>query len=1110
MDQHRDFLAGGGEMGERIRGMDWSATPLGPVDGWPQSLCSALSHLLPSKAQIVLFWGPDLITFYNDAYRPVLGGKHPAALGAPVREVWAEIWETTLKGLFDPVLATGEAFWGQDRPFFLERHGYLEETYFDISYDPVRDESGSVGGVFCIVSETTRRVIGERRLRLLRDLGGIAERASSVSEVLAAAAAVLARYAEDIPFALFYCRTRDGRAAELVGACGLEAGHPAAPAEIAEAAPASWPLVPALEIFDVEALPQLGPLRAGPWPEQLREVAVVPCASAGERPTSWLVAGINPRRRADEAYRDFLRVMGSNIAAALAVARRSEDERRRAEMLAELDRAKTTFFSNVSHEFRTPLTLIAAPIDDLLQDAVEPLGGAQRERLDVAHRSTRRLQKLVNTLLDFARIEAGRMQASYVAVDLAAFTADLASNFRSAAERGGLALVVDCPSLAEPVYVDQEMWEKIVLNLVSNAFKFTLEGSITVRLRGTGGSAVLEIVDTGAGIPASELPRIFERFHRIEGTRSRTHEGTGIGLALVQELARMHGGSVHADSVEGRGSTFTVTVPFGCAHLPHERIGARSGLPTTGLGADPFVEEALGWLPGAPPAIPAAAAAAAGPRPRIVWADDNRDMREYVGRLLAGRYEVEAVSDGEEALAAVRRARPDLVLCDVMMPRLDGLALTRALRADPASREIPIVLLSARAGEEARVEGLDEGADDYVVKPFSARELLARVESRLQIARLRSDALAAVRASEAALRASDQRKDEFIAMLSHELRNPLAPLRNGMRILRMQQDRGVDPSRTLAMMDRQLGQLVRLVDDLLEMSRINKGALELRRERVTLATVVGNAVETSEPHIREAGHRLEVEVPRNPVWLDGDPVRLGQIVSNLLNNAARYTERGGRIWLRAEVERDRVAVSVRDTGIGFGPEEAAGFFEPFQRSSSSKGLGIGLTIGRRLAEMHGGTIRASSAGPGRGACFTLELPLAVGPAATPERATNGGGLAHRRILVVDDSEDNANSLGVLLESLEGDVRIAGSGPEALSMFESFDPEFVLLDIGMPGMDGYEVARLIRSHHPERHPVLVALTGWGQEGDRRRAREAGFDHHLVKPADLDALQAILGG
>ena len=556
MNPHHGFLAGGGEMGERIRAMDWSKTPLGPVDGWPQSLRSALSHLLPSKAQIAMFWGPDLVTLYNDAYRPVFGGKHPAALGAPIREAWPELWSAGLKELFDSVLGTGEAFWAQDRPFFLERHGYPEETYFDVSYDPMRDESGRVSGVFCIVSETTGRVVGERRLRLLRDLGGIAQQASSVSDVFTAAATVLARDPEDLPFVLFYARAGDGGSAALVGACGVEAGDPVAPRELGSSERPLWPLVASLEIFETEALAWPGPLRAGPWPEPIRQVAVVPCASGGESPTSWLVAGISPRRRADEAYRDFLRLVGSNVAAALAVARRSEDERRRAQMLAELDRAKTTFFSNVSHEFRTPLTLIAGPIEDLLQDTDEPLGDAQRERLEIARRSTRRLQKLVNTLLDFARIEAGRVQASYVPVDLAALTADLASSFRSAAERGGLELIVDCPPLAEAVYVDREMWEKIVLNLVSNAFKFTLEGSITVRLRRRDASAVLEVIDTGTGIAASELPRIFDRFHRVEGAKSRTHEGTGIGLALVQELARMHGGDVKAESTEGRGSTF--------------------------------------------------------------------------------------------------------------------------------------------------------------------------------------------------------------------------------------------------------------------------------------------------------------------------------------------------------------------------------------------------------------------------------------------------------------------------------------------------------------------------------------------------------------------------
>jgi signal transduction histidine kinase len=445
-----------------------------------------------------------------------------------------------------------------------------------------------------------------------------------------------------------------------------------------------------------------------------------------------------------------------------------------------------------------------------------------------------------------------------------------------------------------------------------------------------------------------------------------------------------------------------------------------------------------------------------------------------------------------------------------MMPKLDGQQLTRAVRADPAVHEVPVLLLSARAGEEARIEALNAGADDYVVKPFSARELLARIDSRLQIARLRSEALAATRESEEVLRASDRRKDEFIAMLSHELRNPLAPLRNSLEILRIQHEQAVDASQTHDMMERQLGHLVRLVDDLLEMSRINQGTLELRRERVTIASVVTAAVETSESLIREAGHYLDIAVPPVPIWLDGDPVRLGQIASNLLNNAAHYTERGGRIWLGAEVRRGRATLSVRDTGIGFAPDAAAGFFELFHRGSRSKGLGIGLTIARRLAEMHGGTIRASSEGPGRGACFTLDLPVASAPAAAKEQQPVARSVARQRVLIVDDNEDAADSLKMVL-GLDGhQVATAYNGEQALAQAQAFKPEVVLLDIGLPGLDGYEVARRLRELSNLASVQLVAVTGYGQDEDRQRAQTAGFAHHLVKPIEFPALQRILAG
>jgi PAS domain S-box-containing protein len=441
------------------------------------------------------------------------------------------------------------------------------------------------------------------------------------------------------------------------------------------------------------------------------------------------------------------------------MARQAQELRALNERLRELDRLKTEFFSSVSHEFRTPLTLLLDPIEDGLADTTAPLPPAQRERQEVAHRNAMRLLRLVNTLLDFARIEAGRVDAVYEPVDLAALTADLASVFRSAMERAGLTLIVDCPTLAEAVYVDRDMWEKIVLNLVSNAFKFTFEGAITVTLRPAGDTVELRVRDTGTGIAAGELPHLFERFHRVRGARGRTHEGSGIGLALVQELVKLHGGTVGVTSELGRGTTFTVALPVGRAHLPPDRIGATRPRPLryTALGATPYVEEALRWLPDE--AAPDLAAPSRGPlrvrpapgesdirRARILWADDNADMRDYVRRLLGGSYDVEAVVDGKAALAATRAHPPDLVLADVMMPQLDGLELLRELRRHPETRALPVILLSARAGEESRIEGFEAGADDYLIKPFSARELLARVAAHLEIARLRHQAEATSRA----------------------------------------------------------------------------------------------------------------------------------------------------------------------------------------------------------------------------------------------------------------------------------------------------------------------------------------------------------------------------
>jgi PAS domain S-box-containing protein len=442
-----------------------------------------------------------------------------------------------------------------------------------------------------------------------------------------------------------------------------------------------------------------------------------------------------------------------------------EEERKRAEALAEIDRAKTAFFSNVSHEFRTPLTLMLGPLEDALSNShgILPMGAVAS--LTVSHRNALRLLKLVNTMLDFSRIEAGRAQACYQPVDLAPLTAELASNFQSLCQKAGLRLIVHCTALTpdEPAYVDRDMWEKIVLNLLSNAFKFTLQGEIEVRVEPAEGQALLTVRDTGVGIPFEELPRMFQRFHRVEDSRGRTHEGTGIGLALVHELVKLHGGTVSVASVMGQGSTFRVAIPLGKAHLDPGRVGKAPEVGSNSVTPAAFVEEALRWLPDEPqgegqvpdrpddeafPDRPAIEAERLKEKSRILWADDNADMRAYVRRLLGARFDVTAVPDGKAALDAARARKPDLVLSDVMMPRMDGFGLLRELRADPELCETPVILLSARAGEEARIEGMEARADGYLIKPFSARELLALVESHLKMSRFRQEATEAVRRAE--------------------------------------------------------------------------------------------------------------------------------------------------------------------------------------------------------------------------------------------------------------------------------------------------------------------------------------------------------------------------
>jgi signal transduction histidine kinase len=1027
-DAHAGLLAGGGELGALMRAMDWSRTSLGPPEVWPQALRTSVRIMLTSRQPMFVWWGDELINLYNDAYKSIVGGKHPQALGQPASVVWREIWDqvgpraklamTANEGTYDEALL-----------LIMERNGYREETYYTFSYSPVPSETGEAGGILCANTDDTQRIIGARQLALLREQAARTTDARTIADACSLSAQALATNPRDLPFALIYLLDSDHQRVMLTGCSGITANHAAAPSEASLQGETPWPFAAVLHTHAptlVTNLDALEPLPNGAWDRPPHQAVVLPIAPSGKTGRSGvLVAGLNPYRLFDDGYQGFLGLVAGQIAAAIASAQAYEEERKRAEALAELDRAKTTFFSNVSHEFRTPLALMLGPLEELLaaqetqNSTQEPSGDVRL--VDVAYRNGLRLLKLVNSLLDFARIEAGRVEADYEPTDLAAFSADLASSFRSATDKAGLRLIVRCPPLPQPVYVDRDMWEKVVLNLISNAFKFTFEGTIEVALEPaqSGSAARLMVRDTGTGIPRHEMPRLFERFHRVDGARGRTHDGTGIGLALVQELVKLHGGSIFVESELGSGSTFSVYIPFGIAHLPRERIGTVSTNASTATRAEAYVNEALGWLPANEqqkiadsrrpaylgiPALEGAAQAAT--RGRVLLADDNADMRAYVSRLLSPHFDVEAVSDGRQALERALNRPPDLILSDIMMPGLDGFALLQALRTEPRTSTLPVILLSARAGEESRVEGIEAGADDYLVKPFTARELLARVATHLAMSRLRRQAAererelrqdaeaARERATSAveALRQANSDLEQFAFSASHDLQEPLRMVATFSQLLQVKYAGKLD-----AQADTIIGHCVegatrmgRMIRDLLEYTRI-ASISETSPETVSVEEALEEALGNLQASIQESG----ATVTHDPLpVLQAEPVHLQQIFQNLVSNAIKY--RGSqppRVHIGAVQQIGAVQeagavgdgcvwrFSVQDNGIGIEPrykDQVFGLFKRLHSGSRYSGTGLGLAICKKLVERYHGRIWVESE-PGAGSTFFFTIAQS-GPA----------------------------------------------------------------------------------------------------------------------------------
>ena len=890
-----------------------------------------------------------------------------------------------------------------------------------------------------------------------------------------------------------------------------------------------------------------------PWNDTPTQIAYLPIGSVSSNTWSSkdenhsilgiLVVGINTHHRIDDAYMTFLNLLSSQISSSLLTARSYDEEKKRLKVLAELDLAKTTFFNNISHEFRTPLTLMLGPLEELLNNE-QKLSITQQKSISLVHRNGIRLLKLVNVLLDFSRIEAGRMTATYRPVNLPIFTAELASIFRSACEKAKINLLIECSQmLSENIYVDVDMWEKIVLNIISNAFKYTLKGEIKVSIEEDkkNEKAILIVKDTGCGIPEDEMPRLFERFHRIKSTHGRSHEGTGIGLALVYELVKLHDGKIKVESKENVGTVFSVEIPFGFKHLPPESILNNQNK----LFSNSRVRNLDWWIdsssnPGSPlstnenrmmgdillPNDMIVNDRAEKDTPQVLVVDDNIDMLGYVSKILSTvGFQIVQAKDGLEALKTLKEysKKPDLILSDIMMPGMDGFGLLAEIRKTEELSDIPFIFLSARAGEEASSEGITAGADDYMCKPFSAKELVTRVNSRIELSRLRL--LAAKREKELRKEAEQANniKDKFLAVLSHELRTPLTP---ALLLAEQIQDDSSLPiyiKDDLSIIIRQIRLQVQLIDDLLDITKIRQGKLQLQMIYLDANRLLDQTFKLFSYNVNEKSLKFSLQLEAKKNIILGDSTRLQQIFWNLINNAIKFTPNEGCIIVKSWNEDNSLKICVQDDGIGIEPNILNRLFTAFEQGSSHitstfGGLGLGLNISQTIATILGGSLVAYSEGKNKGAKFTLSLPLIMDPTIELDK---------KSIISLDDQlkttcistemhslnillvEDNISTLMILKRIISklGNHKIitASSVKEAKDKAQEHKQSIDLLvsDMGLPDGDGCELLLAIKPIQPNMKAIII--TGFGSEADVKKSYDAGFLVHLTKPISKSNLE-----
>jgi PAS domain S-box-containing protein len=951
----------------------------------------------------------------------------------------------------------------------------------------------------------------------------------------------------------------------------------------------------------------------------------------------------------------FLLAEGRNITekkkADAEIARKNQELSELFARIKELDELKSQFFANVSHELRTPLTLILGPAEQILKEGAY-LQDPHRRDLGVIKRNASTLLKHVNDLLDISKLDADKLGVSYAHSDLAALARLVCGHFDALAPERKITFACDTPDTLA-AEIDPDKIERVMLNLLSNAFKFTPQGGrvrLSVESRKSGSHALIAVQDSGPGVPQEERSTIFERFRQSDSSSQRKFGGTGLGLSIAKDFVSLHGGSISVTDAPGGGALFQVEIPLTAPPGWHVRptpndVSASAETEAILKGS---IDELMPIEPQDRPKPPQLSASET--RPLLLVVEDNPEMNRFIVENLSAEFEVRTAFDGEEGLQQAELLNPDLIISDIMMPKMSGDQMVAHLRKSPRFDHVPILILSAKADDGLRLELLENGAQDYVMKPFAAQELLTRArnlvtmklaQEQLAMAAQRSQTEAREKSSqlseteakfqtitnampqmvwtalsdgyadyfndqwtaftglpqealvgeqwvallhpedremtgktwrsaiasgdlyqteyrlrhhsgeyrwvlvrahpvhgengsivhwmgtctdidqhkrnELALREAERRKDEFLAMLAHELRNPLAPISAASDLLPFVSSKPDRVREASEIIGRQVRHMTGLIDDLLDVSRVTRGLVSLSKASQDMKAIVTDAIEQVRPLMESKRHHLSINLAPEPAPVRGDHKRLVQIVTNLLNNAAKYTPAEGNIHLRLEVSATHVVLLLQDNGIGIAPELQPQVFDLFSQAErksdrSQGGLGIGLALVKSLIELHDGQVSCFSEGLGKGSAFTVRLPRLAQEADAVDRRQSNRNIKIQgeslKILVVDDNKDAAKTLCMFLEALGHKVAVETTAGKAQQRAQSEKPDICMLDIGLPDMDGNELARRLRAQPETTKAVLIAVTGYGQAQDKQESLAAGFDHHLVKPVDAAKLLAVI--